>query len=139
MRAEILCNRVFLLLWLMAIHSFFVALGLIFLPTKFLPYFGFLGYSGRFFQMQSGVFHIVMSSAYLMGAYQFKQSNALVQFAVLAKSIATIFLITIFIFYEPNWMILLSAIGDGGMALVLFLLFRTCKEAQSSTIIKRNE
>jgi len=138
MSTEILRNRVFLLLWLMAIHSFLVALGLIFLPTKLLPFFGFLGYSGRFFQMQSGVFHIVMSCAYLMAAYQLKQSTTLVQFAVSAKSIATVFLLTIFIFYESNWVILLSAIGDGSMAMILFLLLRTFKKSQSTTV-KKNE
>lgn len=136
MGEDLFRKRVFLLLWFMAIHSILVALGLIFLPTKYLPFFGFFGYSGRFFQMQSGVFHIVMSCAYLMGAYQIRQSNILVYFAISAKSIATIFLITIFIFYETNWMILLSAIGDGAMALVLFILFRSFQEAQMSHSMK---
>lgn len=124
MYPDISRNRVFILLWLMAIHSFFFALGLIFLPTKFLPFFGFLGYSGRFFQMQSGVFHIVMSVAYLLGAYQMDRSPGLIIFSIYAKTIATVFLVCVFIFSETSWMILLSAFGDGMMALLLFFFYR---------------
>ena len=112
------------MLWIMAIHSFSVALGLMLLPTKLLPIFGFLGYSGRFFQMQSGVFHIVMAAAYLMAAYQIERSPGLVQFSIFAKIIAVAFLLTVFIFFTSGWTILLSAIVDGLMGLILFLLYR---------------
>ncbi len=112
------------MLWLMALHSFGVALGLIFLPTKLLPLFGFYGYSGRFFQIQAGVFHIVMAAAYLMAAYQIERSPGLIQFSIYAKTIAFIFLLTSFIFFTQGWMILLSALVDGLMALILFLLYR---------------
>ena len=112
------------MLWIMALHSFGVALGLIFLPTKFLPLFGFYGYSGRFFQIQSGVFHIVMATAYLMAAYQIEKSPGLIRFSIYAKSIAAAFLTVVFIFYTAGWMILLSALVDGLMGLFLFLLYR---------------
>ncbi len=112
------------MLWLMALHSFGVALGLIFLPTKLLLLFGFYGYSGRFFQIQAGVFHIVMAAAYLMAAYQIERSPGLIQFSIYAKTIAFIFLLTSFIFFTQGWMILLSALVDGLMALILFLLYR---------------
>jgi signal transduction histidine kinase len=76
-------KQLFVLLWLVAIHSIGVAFGLIFLPPEYLHYFGFADYSGRFFMMQSGVFHIVMSVAYLMAAYQFWCSTGLVYFAII--------------------------------------------------------
>ncbi len=117
-------KRVFLMLWLMSIHSFGVALGLMFLPTKLLPLFGFYGYSGRFFQIQSGVFHVVMAAAYLMAAYQTERSPGLVQFSIYAKTIAFAFLITIYFFYTAGWMVLFSALADGLMALILYLLYR---------------
>ena len=120
-------SQVFYMLWIMAIHSFGVALGLMFLPTKFLPFFGFYGYSGRFFQIQSGIFHIVMAAAYLMAAYQMESPPGLVRFSIYAKTIAFAFLITIYLFYSAGWMILLSALVDGLMALILFLLYRQCK------------
>ena len=117
-------KQVFLMLWLMALHSFGVAVGLIFLPTKLLPLFGFYGYSGRFFQIQSGVFHIAMATAYLMAAYQMERSPGLIQFSIYAKTIAFVFLLTTFVFFTQGWLILVSAFVDGLMALLLFILYR---------------
>ena len=116
-------NYVFFTLWIFALHSFGVALGLILLPSEYLYLFGFEGYSGRFFQMQSGVFHIVMATAYLLAAYNIKKSPILINFAIYVKSIATIFLLTVFIF-SSGWMVLFSAIVDGIFAIVLYFLYK---------------
>jgi len=119
-------------IYLMAIHSVAVALGLIFLPTKFLTYFGINGYSGRFFQMQSGVFHIVMSIAYLYAVIDLKRSPAFVYFAIYAKSIATVFLLSVFFLSESGWVIIVSAFGDAAMAIILFFLYSRYKKTVQS-------
>ncbi len=118
-------KRVFFLLWVLALHSLGVAAGLIFLPTKHLHIFGFLNYSGHFFQTQSGIFHIVMSIAYLLAAYQMERSPGLVHFSIAAKTIGTVFLFITYTFFLQSIMVLFSAVVDGIMALTLFLVYRT--------------
>ncbi|HPR89710.1 MAG TPA: hypothetical protein PL181_16990 [bacterium] len=43
-------------LWLIAIHSFLVGLGLIFMPYSLLEQMGYASCSERFFRAQGGVF-----------------------------------------------------------------------------------
>lgn len=111
-------------LWLVAIHSFCVGISLIFMPTQYLEIFGFYNYRYSFFQTQGGVFHLVMFAAYLLTVKYLDKSPGLVQFTILAKSMATVFLLIYYFFFESSWMLLLSAIGDAVMALVIYLLYQ---------------
>ncbi len=119
-------NRTLLviLLWIFVVHSTVVALLLIFLPPDSLRYFGYAGYQGSFFQIQGGVFHLVMAVAYLIAAVKTDKAGLIIIFIIIAKSIATVFLLLYFFLSEHIWVLLPSAAGDGAMAILLFLFYR---------------
>jgi hypothetical protein len=116
-------RRITWLLWLMAAHSFIVALGLIFAPEAWIAQFGFINYTDCFFRSQAGVFHLVMALAYLNAAADPLKNQLLVTFSIQVKTIALIFL-AIYSFLEPAWVLPLSGLGDGLMALLLYLFNR---------------
>ena len=114
-------------LWLIALHSLSVGIGLILFPPSYLEFFGFENYSFSFFQVQGGVFHIVMAMAYIMASNYMYKSPGLIIFSVSAKSMATVFLIIYYLFVESSWMIIMSALGDAIMASILYLLYTRFK------------
>jgi len=111
-------------LWLVTLHSLFVGIAMILFPTDWISYFDIKPSDHRFFITQGGVFHIVMSVAYGMAAYDVNGNSALIKFSITAKFFATIFLLSYFIFINQFAIIFLSAIGDFGMGLVLLVLYR---------------
>jgi len=117
-------SRIEIFLKLTALHSFAVGIGLIFLPAEYLQFFGFANTSACFFQLQGGVFHWVMTIAYWQAAKYLEKSPGLIHFIIAAKSMAFVFLIIYFTVIEHSWMVLVSAIGDGLMALIIFVLYR---------------
>ncbi len=121
-------KRIVWFLWLVTLHSFAVGLGLIFLPARYMAYFGFVDYTASFFQVQGGVFHLVMSVAYFLAAKYLEKSPGLIHFIITAKSMAFVFLVIYFFFVEAILMVLLSAAGDGLMAAVVYFLFNDYKE-----------
>jgi hypothetical protein len=116
--------RIFL--WLVALHSFVVALLLILLNEDGVRYFGFNG-GHPFFQVQGGVFHIVMCVAYLLAASDLPKAKKLIIFIVSAKTIAMIYLMIYYVFVSPITILLIAGLGDGIMALIIFWLWRTIK------------
>jgi len=56
-------------LWLVAVHSFLVGIGLIVLPSSAFEFLGFNPTFERFFSTQGGVFHSVMVLRYEMDGY----------------------------------------------------------------------
>ena len=110
-------------LWLIALHSFLVGIGLILFPPSFLEFFGFLNYQYSFFQAQGGVFHLVMAMAYALAIKYMHKSPGLIIFSISAKMIATIFLLIYYLFLEKAWMIIMSAFGDATMAFMLYVLY----------------
>ena len=110
-------------LWLIALHSFMVGIGLILFPPSYLEFFGFLNYQYSFFQAQGGVFHFVMSVAYIMAIKYMHISPGLIIFSISAKLMVTVFLLVYYLFMENSWMILISAFGDAAMAVVLYVLY----------------
>ena len=112
-----------LALALIAFHSFMVGLALIALPFEILSWFGFTVDPYRFFSTQGGVFHIVMSVAYLLAARQPLREPSLLIFIIAAKWIAFFFLGIYFLFAEMVPVIALSAVSDGLMGLVVLLFF----------------
>lgn len=116
--------QLILFLWIVTLHSFFVGLGMIFLPIAIVNYFGFSIEQWHFFLVQGGVFHIVMSIAYFFGAKQVDYSSDFIIFAIIAKFIATIFLVIYSIFIAAIPLIILSGLGDFTMGLILLILLR---------------
>jgi len=111
------------ILWIFVLHTIGVSLGLCLLPTRYLTYFGFEGYQGHFFQTQAGIFHLIMAVAYLLALFYGENSPALIFFAVITKSIALVFLMIYYLFFEQNWIIFFSAFGDGIMGILLIIVY----------------
>ncbi|MEN8226358.1 MAG: hypothetical protein ABFS05_13465 [Bacteroidota bacterium] len=111
-----------ILLWLIALHSFVVAMLLIFLGEEGMQYFGFSS-GNSFFQVQGGVFHVVMCTAYLLAARKPSNNKGLILFIITAKLIAMLYLLIYYFCCEAVITVLLSGIGDGLMGLLLMLLW----------------
>jgi hypothetical protein len=109
--------KIFLVL--VALHSFLVGMGLIFIPLDLYEFFGFKGYYGSFFKIQGGVFHIVMCGAYVPAALNPVRNRIMIRFAIFAKFIATVFLVGYALFVEMVWMVLASGIFDFLMGMIL--------------------
>ena len=116
-----------IILWLVMLHSLAVGIGLIFMPAAWMPFFGFEPYVKNFYQMQGGIFHIVMCVAYSMAAIDYKKYDALVLFSITAKFIAFFFLFLYFLFVDSAWMIIFSAAADGLMGLIILWAYRKVK------------
>ena len=112
-----------LLLWLFTVHSAMVGIALILIPFQLLEFFGYFGYSGIFFKTQGGVFHVVMAVAYGLAAINLEKAHFVIVFIIAAKSMATLFLLTYYFWIEPIWTVFFSALGDGAMAAVLYLVY----------------
>jgi len=121
-----------LYLWLIAIHSFIVGVVLIVLPCDALAFFGF-EIIEKFFSTQGGVFHIVMTVAYILAAVNLGKSDLLIYFSITAKFIATVFLFSYFLFKNPIWTVLLSGFGDLLMGMILLVIFVNYKKREYVT------
>jgi len=117
-------------LWLVALHSFLVGIGLIVLPTSVFEFLGYQSTFDRFFSTQGGVFHIVMAVGYAMAGYDKKRFECLILFSIIVKIIATVFLIIYFIIISSQVLIILSGISDFIMSLVIILLYTKLKQEQ---------
>lgn len=117
-------KRFALLMWLIAIHSFCVGLALIFSSPAVFQFLGFEPYAEKFFPVQGGTFHIIMSIGYGLAAYDWKRFSGLVIFSIICKSTAFVFLVVYFIFVSQIYMVLHSAIGDGIMAVLMIYFYR---------------
>lgn len=122
-------QRLSLLLWLVAVHSFFVGLGLMLLPDALLSFFGFTPGGERFFRAQAGVFHFVMVVVYGMAAVRCVSSPDSVYLAVAAKLIAMVFLICYFLVAAPLWMVLLSGVVDGAFGVLIAWAFTAYRKS----------
>ncbi len=106
-------------LWLCALHSAGVGIGLLLLPSDLLPRFGLAGGGTRFFQAQGGTFHLLMAAGYVLAALDPAGRRPLVVFAVLVKVVATLFLVTCLLVGPRGWIVAVSAAGDGLLAALL--------------------
>ncbi len=117
------------LLLLIAIHSIIAGILLILLSPEQLSFFGF-DTQEKFFSTQGGVFHLVMSIAYVMGAFAISKSDQMITFAIIAKFMATIFLLSYFFFKNSIWVVLVSGVGDFLMGVVLLMVFQNFRKKQ---------
>lgn len=116
-----------LFLILTAIHSLAVGLGLIVLPNSMIELFGFVNQSDRFFRTQGGVFHIVMALGYYIASRRPSECDYMIYFIIAVKLIATIFLLSYYIFITPIITVILSGIADFAMALAIYYLQKASK------------
>ncbi|MDP4282358.1 MAG: hypothetical protein Q8867_09450 [Bacteroidota bacterium] len=110
------------ILWLIALHSIGFGISLIVLPVSVIEWFGFR-LEEKFFAVQGGVFHLVVSIAYIMAALDLKHSSRLIILSCSAKFSATLFLISYYLFEKQIFMVLFSGIADGFMGLAIWIVY----------------
>lgn len=108
-----------LILWLVAVHSTGVGLALIVRPPTLMEWAGYARGAEPFFAIQNGVFHLVLAIGYAWGAVQPVRGRCLIVFTVVVKSAAAVFLLLYYFAFDPRWVILISGVGDGLMAVVV--------------------
>lgn len=114
------------LIVLIAIHSYAVGFFLLFLTRWGADFGGWGEVSPLFFARQAGIFHVVVATGYLNEYFRYGGISLLLT----AKIMAVLFLVSTMMVAEPApWTIPLSAIGDGAMALVAYLVHRKAQEA----------
>jgi hypothetical protein len=116
-------GRLRLFLWLVAIHTFIVGVLLVVIPPDLMSIFGFSVIREGFFKVQGGVFHFVILYAYVKAALSLINNHNMVEMAIYAKLLATLFLGLYFI-YDPILTVGLSGLGDFFMGLILWYLYR---------------
>lgn len=112
---------------LVALHSFCVGLGLIFLPASQMALMGF-NISENFFPDQGGVFHIIMSIAYILPVIDVKKYYSFIFFTIIVKFIATLFLFIYYLFIDQILMVLISGIFDFLIGFVLLIIYNWYKK-----------
>jgi len=120
---ERLRKRLIFLLYFIAAHSFFVGICLVFIPIEYFDLLGFQGYADKFFKVQGGTFHIVMSFVYLSAAFELDRSAGLLASTILAKALAAVMLFSYYFFVEPIWMVLVSGVTDGALGVLVAIAY----------------
>jgi hypothetical protein len=115
-------------LYLVTLHTLGVGIVLIVANQSVMGLFGFVENESRFFQMQGGVFHVLVSYLYLKASRDPGRNLDLVRFMIAVKAAATVFLFSYYLFVESVIMILLSGIIDAAMGLVVLILYLQFKK-----------
>jgi hypothetical protein len=105
---------------LVALHSYAVGAFLLFATEWGARFGGFGEVSPLFFARQAGIFHFVLATAYLVEWFRYRGVVILLS----AKATAVVFLVAAWALGTEAWSVPLSALGDGVMGLVAFVLFR---------------
>lgn len=105
---------------LIALHSVVVGLFLAFATDWGARLGGFPSPVPLFFPRQGGAFHFVVAAVYLVERFHYRGVFLL----VLTKSIAVVFLVLATALTDVPWLVPLSAVGDGLMAVAVVLLRR---------------
>jgi len=119
-------NPLFLFVWifrLIAIHSIGFGIALITFPCEWLEFFGFT-INQKFFAVQGGVFHIIISFVYIRASNKPDDARDWVALACITKFTAAIFLFSYYLFATPVLMVLLSGFMDALMGFVMMGLYR---------------
>jgi hypothetical protein len=110
------------ILWLIALHSIGFGIALVVLPIPVIEFFGFR-LEEKFFAVQGGIFHIVVSLAYIFAALDADDARKMVILSCTAKFMATIFLISYYIFVSRIFMVVFSGIADFFMGLAILFTY----------------
>lgn len=108
------------LVTLIALHSYGVGAALVFLPEFGARLGGWDQVTPLFFMRQAGVFHFLVATVYLVEWRRFRT----VSFLVLAKCTAVLFLGTLWLLDGEPWVVPVSGLADGLMALVVVATHR---------------
>jgi hypothetical protein len=108
------------LVLLIALHSFVVGLFLTFATDWGARFGGFPSPVPLFFPRQAGAFHFVVAAIYLVEYFRYRGVGLL----VMTKSIAVVFLFLTAGLDSVPWVVPLSGVGDGLMAVAVVLLRR---------------
>lgn len=111
------------ILWLIAIHSICFGLALIIFPSAWIEFFGFR-LEEKFFADQGGVFHLIISLAYIMAALAPETSKKFIILSCVTKFTAAVFLFSYFLFDSQIIMVFVSGIGDLLMGLAILFAYR---------------
>jgi len=109
-------------LWLIALHSIGFGIALVVLPVPVIEFFGFQ-LAEKFFAVQGGIFHIVVSLAYIMAALDLENSKKLIILSCTAKFMATLFLLSYYFFVSHIFMVIFSGLADFLMGLAILLTY----------------
>ncbi len=112
------------LLYLIALHSFFTGVGLVLQPEELIHWGGWGDIAQPFFAAQGGVFHILMAMLYVVAARRDEARTVLVPYIVFVKIAAAVFLLIYFLCVQPIWLVLVSGFADGIMGAALLVLYR---------------
>ncbi len=123
-------SRLSLILWLVALHSACVGVGLLLFPDAAFERFGYQPISERFFAAQGGVFHLIMAVVYALAGARVDRYEILILVSIGAKFSATVFLLVYYFFFAAIWMVLLSGIGDALMGLVILAVLAAYRKAR---------
>jgi len=107
-------------LWLVAAHSFVVGILLVIHPAPLIKLMGFRDIHEPFFPCQGGVFHVIMSIAYIYGAIDTRKNKNMIIYAVIVKMAAAGFLFSYYYFMERLMIILLSGLVDFLMGVAIW-------------------
>ncbi|MBN1552339.1 hypothetical protein JW979_12775 [bacterium] len=107
-----------ILIILITLHSVGVGIVLMFFPEWSAGFGGWGKLDYYFFIRQSGIFHLVLAMGYML---EYLKYNS-VYLLVTAKTTAFVFLIITWIFYSEPWAVPFSAIADGLMGLVVYIV-----------------
>lgn len=124
-------KRLRLVLIIMAIHSFFIGIGLVIQLPMIMDLFGLGHIEQPFFPAQGGIFHVLMAVAYITAALRPEGNGTLINFIIVVKITATVFLFFYFTFIQNIWMILFSGICDGILALLILISYRSFKNLRT--------
>ena len=113
-----------ILLWLVALHSLAVGVGLLLHPAGLLARAGYAPVGEPFFPSQGGVFHFVMAVGYALGARDPERNEALIRFAVVVKFMALAFLVAYWLAHRQLLVVLGSGLADGVMGLLILWALR---------------
>jgi hypothetical protein len=119
------------LLWLVALHSVVVGVGLVLHPAGLLAAVGYAPLSEPFFPTQGGVFHFVMAIAYVLGARDPVRHEALIRFAVVVKFVALVFLVGYWLLHRHLLVVLGSGLADGVMGASILVAYRRWRKERA--------
>lgn len=105
---------------LIALHSYAVGFGLLFLTEWATRLGGWDRPAPLFFARQAGVFHFLLASAYLLEYFR----RGSVTLLLAAKATAVVFLTAMMLVEPAPWLVPLSAAADGLMGLAVWVVRR---------------
>ncbi len=120
--------RLSLVLWIATIQSILIGLCLIAFPASWMAALGLQVGGDRFFQVQVAAFQFVMAAAYTWAALKLFSVRELIILAILAKSIAAVFLLTYCLVVQMIWVVLAAAAIEALMAALIHHTLADCEK-----------